>query len=528
VLVAGGETGTGSSEVPSNAAYVFVPPASGQSGPGTMTQVGSLPIDVASASAARLANGNVLVAGGETVVNNVWVASANAYLYNPSSSSFVATAQLSIGHDNASMTQLADGNILIAGGLTGDISASTTTNAAEIYSTATSSWSATGSLTTSETGAGCVLVAGGYVLIVGGSSSSGSALSAVELYFGGIQPSFTSVARGVFVAGRSHSVLITATGSPAPTFSESGPLPQGLTFSNLGGGKAEISGIPTSGSEGTYNVLVTASNGLTTPSQSYQLIIRYPAVTGYLEVGKQGKIYSYGTAKSLSNLSFNTRFRRVVAVQSTADGKGYYVVTQLGNVFNYGDAKFHGSHAKGRLPHPIVAFQSVNNGAGYYLVTSAGNIYNYGTAQFYGSTAHINLSSPITSMAVTPNGQGYWLVSASGSVYPFGNAVGYSHLSVNPKVRTIVAILSDSSGQGYWLVSRLGNVYNYGNAVFHGSKAKFRLPAPIVTAQADIDGKGYVLISSLGNTYNFGSVHFYGSPAHQKIPVPIVSSSLNY
>ncbi len=467
VLIAGGLTGTGSSEVPSNEAYVFVPPPTGQTGPGTMTKVGVLPIDVASASADRLPNGDVLVAGGKTVVNNVWTASAGTYLYNPATSSFSATAQLSTGHDKASMTQLPDGNILIAGGITGNISAGQTTSAAEIYNTATSSWSGTGSLVTARAGADCVLIAGGYVLFTGGFTSTGSALSAAELYFGGIQPSFTSVGRGIFVAGRSHSVLITATGSPAPTFSESGPLPQGLTFSDLGGGKAEIAGIPASGSEGVYSILITASNGLTSPSQSYSLIIRYPAVTGYLEVGQQGKIYNYGSAKSMSNLSFNPRLRRVVAVVSTADGKGYYVVTQLGNIFNYGDAKFHGSHARGRLPHPVTAFQTVDNGEGYYIVTSAGNIYNYGSAQFYGSTAHINLKSPVTSMAVTPNGHGYWLVTASGNVYPFGNAVGYSHLSVNPRVRKIVAILPDSSGQGYWLVSRLGNVYNYGNAGYY-------------------------------------------------------------
>ncbi len=529
VLIAGGLTGIGSNEVPSNVADVFVPPPSGQSSPGTMTQVGNLPVPLAAASADRLANGDVLIAGGEESINNVLTASNGAYLYNPATSAFVSTSQLAIGHADAPMTQLPNGNILIAGGLTGSITSETPTGTAEIYDTATNTWMQTASLVTARADTSAVLLAGGYVLIAGGQGANGVSLNSAELYFAGIQPAFTSVGRGIFVAGRAHSVLITASGTPAPTFTESGSLPAGLTFSNVTGGKAEISGTPASGSEGTYNLIITANNGTSgTPSQNYTLSVRYPAVEGYLEVGAQGQIYSYGAAKSMSNLSLNPRVRPVVAISETADAKGYYVVTNRGNIFNFGDAKFHGSHAKSRLPHPIVAFQTVDNGSGYYLVTSGGNIFNYGTAQFYGSTAHINLSSPVTSMAVTPNGQGYWLVTASGSVYPFGNAVGYSHLSVNPKVRKIVAILPDATGQGYWLVSRLGNVYNYGNAQFFGSKAKYRLPAAIVGAQANINGKGYVLISSRGNTYNFGSVHFYGSPAHIKIPVRIAAGSLAY
>ena len=53
---------------------------------------------------------------------------------------------------------------------------------------------------------------------------------------------------------------MTTTGSPAPSITESGALPSGMTFKDNGNGTATISGTPASGSQGSYPVTLSATN----------------------------------------------------------------------------------------------------------------------------------------------------------------------------------------------------------------------------------------------------------------------------
>ena len=53
---------------------------------------------------------------------------------------------------------------------------------------------------------------------------------------------------------------VTTTGYPAPTITETGALPSGLTFTGNGNGTATISGTPASGTAGTYPVTISATN----------------------------------------------------------------------------------------------------------------------------------------------------------------------------------------------------------------------------------------------------------------------------
>jgi hypothetical protein len=61
------------------------------------------------------------------------------------------------------------------------------------------------------------------------------------------------------IVGTAGSVTVTATGTPAPTLSESGTLPDGLTFSVSTG---VLSGTPAAGTNGTYPITFTATNGV--------------------------------------------------------------------------------------------------------------------------------------------------------------------------------------------------------------------------------------------------------------------------
>ena len=76
-------------------------------------------------------------------------------------------------------------------------------------------------------------------------------------------PAITSLAQASFATGVQGSFKIGTTGSPqATTITESGALPAGLSFVNNGDGTATISGTPDASSAGTYNLTITASNGV--------------------------------------------------------------------------------------------------------------------------------------------------------------------------------------------------------------------------------------------------------------------------
>ncbi|MGD0735485.1 MAG: putative Ig domain-containing protein, partial [Terracidiphilus sp.] len=72
---------------------------------------------------------------------------------------------------------------------------------------------------------------------------------------------FTSVPATTFTAGTAGSFTLTTTGYPAPTFSETGALPTGVTLSSAG----VLSGTPAAGTGGTYSITIQATNGFSTP-----------------------------------------------------------------------------------------------------------------------------------------------------------------------------------------------------------------------------------------------------------------------
>lgn len=71
-------------------------------------------------------------------------------------------------------------------------------------------------------------------------------------------PAITSTDVTTFEVGTPGSFQVTATGYPSSAFTESGALPAGFTFSSSG----LFSGTPARGTEGTYGIVITASNGV--------------------------------------------------------------------------------------------------------------------------------------------------------------------------------------------------------------------------------------------------------------------------
>ncbi|HTW22945.1 MAG TPA: LamG-like jellyroll fold domain-containing protein, partial [Candidatus Baltobacteraceae bacterium] len=88
-------------------------------------------------------------------------------------------------------------------------------------------------------------------------------------------PAITSANNTTFTVGGAGTFTVTTTGSPAPTLTETGSLPSGVTFVSNGNGTATLSGTPASGTNATYPLTVTATNGVGSPAtQSFTLTVQ--------------------------------------------------------------------------------------------------------------------------------------------------------------------------------------------------------------------------------------------------------------
>ena len=87
--------------------------------------------------------------------------------------------------------------------------------------------------------------------------------------------SFASPTSTAFTVGSAGSFLFTTAGYPIPTLTQTaGTLPAGVTFVDNGDGTATLSGTPTTGTGGVYDLSVTASNGIGAPAlQAFVLTV---------------------------------------------------------------------------------------------------------------------------------------------------------------------------------------------------------------------------------------------------------------
>ena len=152
------------------------------------------------------------------------------------------------------------------------------------------------------------------------------------LYVGTV-PAITSAASTTLVAGTAGTFTVTTSGYPAATTTESGALPTGVTFKDNGDGTASLAGTPATGSQGSYPLTLTASNGLaTTATQSYVLTVLAAAPTSTTAVlaGTVSQTFHFGTftfSFPLPNIAAH-----LVAVGQTTDavpsvttgGNGWY------------------------------------------------------------------------------------------------------------------------------------------------------------------------------------------------------------
>jgi hypothetical protein len=94
-------------------------------------------------------------------------------------------------------------------------------------------------------------------------------------------PAISSASSTAFTVGAAGTFTVTTTGFPTPTLSETGTLPAGVSFGLIGPGTGMLAGTPAAGTNGTYPITFTASNGVGSPAgQSFTLTVNTaPVIT---------------------------------------------------------------------------------------------------------------------------------------------------------------------------------------------------------------------------------------------------------
>ncbi len=141
------------------------------------TSTGTLSAARESHAEVLLGNGKVLVAGG-TVADALNSAMATAELYDSATGTWTATGSLATARFHATATLLPNGKVLVVGGV--GPTGSSGLSSAELYDPATGVWTATGPLNYFRSSHTATLLGNGKVLVAGG--SNGQVLNTGELY----------------------------------------------------------------------------------------------------------------------------------------------------------------------------------------------------------------------------------------------------------------------------------------------------------------------------------------------------------
>ena len=148
---------------------------------GIFKSTGSMSATRMGHTATRLADGKVLLFGGIPGVQNIHTqlpVPRCAEIFDPATQTFSGLDDLTIPRQGYTVTLLNSGEVLLAGGKILDLVVPT----AELLNPTTGALSATGGLGTERVGHSATLLNDGRVLITGGTDSNGNALAIAELY----------------------------------------------------------------------------------------------------------------------------------------------------------------------------------------------------------------------------------------------------------------------------------------------------------------------------------------------------------
>jgi hypothetical protein len=142
-------------------------------------------------------------------------------------------------------------------------------------------------------------------------------------------PSITSGNSATLTVGTQGTFTVTTTGSPTATISESGALPNGVTFVDNGDGTATLAGTAADGTDGSYPITINASNGISPDaSQSFTLTVNKapvaPVITSDPDptfvVGTAGTFSVTTTGNPVAKITESGNLPTGVAFTDNGDG----------------------------------------------------------------------------------------------------------------------------------------------------------------------------------------------------------------
>ncbi len=505
-----------------------------------------------------LANGEVLVAGGKTVVDGAVGATATAEIFDPATGRWAATGSMPVAVGDATATLLENGEVLVVGGDTPAPGGVAPTGAAELYDPATGSWSSVAPLPgkLAVYGAVSARLLDGEVLVAGGARfvrGTTNAVSNVEIYHpanrswtrasgipgpGVVHATATLLADGeVLVAGGENALLDgarTSSSSAALYSSATGrwsptpPMPVPVQYATatrvasgdvlVAGGSTTPAGTPTTASE-----LFDPTTGTWTPTGSLPGTGSYGATSVLLPSGDVLYVgglldpsqHSTGACAAFSPVSGTWS-----ATGSLGTGRAFASVAPLpgGYVLASGGE---------------VAATSVTSGTEIYLAGLPPTITSAPTATFavgsYGSFAVTTTGAPAPSVSVTGSlPAGLALVASTGgnatlSGVPSAASVGTYTVTLlasdsvgSPASQQLTVVVRPRHTVGYWYVTGAGTVVARGAAGLLPPTSKVR-PSGVVAIELTPDGGGYWLATASGGVFGYGDAGFFGSQVHTRL-----------
>lgn len=143
---------------------------------GTLAATRGMTTPRAAHSMTPLADGTLLLVGGMSQLNRDV---GGAERYDPATGRFEAVASTAVGRKSHTATRLGDGRVLVTGGLD---ERNDYLRSAEFFDPATRTFSPAGEMSVARAGHEAVLLADGRVLLIGGTGTGWSFLASAELY----------------------------------------------------------------------------------------------------------------------------------------------------------------------------------------------------------------------------------------------------------------------------------------------------------------------------------------------------------
>jgi hypothetical protein len=215
-------------------------------------------------------------------------------------------------------------------------------------------------------------------------------------------PSITSANNTTFTVGTAGSFTATGTGYPAPTFSETGLLPSGVTFSSAG----VLSGTPAAGTGGTYTISITASNGIgSNATQTFTLTVdQAPAITSgnstTFTIGSAGSFTVTTTGYPTAALSESG----VLPTGVTFVDNGNGTATLAGTPTALGSFPITITAANGTVPNATQSFTLTVSGIAPTITSAASTTFTVNSAGSFTVTTTGNPTPSLSETGALPTG----------------------------------------------------------------------------------------------------------------------------